>query len=194
MSRCLPRPVTSDTLLAELEGDLPSAGDRQDREEHEIGADQASALLTSDPAALPPPASRLTKSESERRCGRHIEIDEGRDTGPVAVRLTGVIQDSSAACARSTTSTLKCAAARSMRCSARTALASRRSSRSSTASTRPAGAIEVNGVGLDRDSPDAAKRAGIAMIFQEMSLVPTLSVAQNIFLDNEMKGAFGLDR
>jgi ribose transport system ATP-binding protein len=54
-----------------------------------------------------------------------------------------------------------------------------------------AGAIEVNGVALSEHSPDAAKRAGIGMIFQEMSLVPTLSVAQNIFLNNEAKGAFG---
>jgi ribose transport system ATP-binding protein len=54
-----------------------------------------------------------------------------------------------------------------------------------------AGAIEVYGVALTEHSPEAAKRAGIGMIFQEMSLVPTLSVAQNIFLDNEMKGAFG---
>jgi ribose transport system ATP-binding protein len=54
-----------------------------------------------------------------------------------------------------------------------------------------AGAIEVNGVALSEHSPNAAKRAGIGMIFQEMSLVPTLSVAQNIFLNNEVRGAFG---
>ena len=40
-------------------------------------------------------------------------------------------------------------------------------------------------------TPDAAKRAGIGMIFQEMSLVPTLSVAQNIFLNNEVKSSLG---
>ena len=32
------------------------------------------------------------------------------------------------------------------------------------------------------------------MIFQEMSLVPTLTAAQNIFLNNEIKDALGLHR
>jgi ribose transport system ATP-binding protein len=54
-----------------------------------------------------------------------------------------------------------------------------------------AGHIEVNGAPLTEHTPDAAKRAGIGMIFQEMSLIPTLSAAQNIFLNNETKGAFG---
>jgi ribose transport system ATP-binding protein len=54
-----------------------------------------------------------------------------------------------------------------------------------------AGRIEVNGQELGEHSPEAAKRAGIGMIFQEMSLVPTLSVAQNIFLNNERKDALG---
>src|SRR4051794_31790029 len=55
-----------------------------------------------------------------------------------------------------------------------------------------AGTIEVDGASLTEHTPDAAKRAGIGMIFQEMSLVPTLSVAQNIFLNNEMKDSLGL--
>jgi ribose transport system ATP-binding protein len=55
-----------------------------------------------------------------------------------------------------------------------------------------AGTIEVNGAPLTEHTPDAAKRAGIGMIFQEMSLVPTLNVAQNIFLNNEMKDSLGL--
>jgi ribose transport system ATP-binding protein len=54
-----------------------------------------------------------------------------------------------------------------------------------------AGTIEVNGAVLAEHTPDAAKRAGIGMIFQEMSLVPTLSVAQNIFLNNEVKDSLG---
>ena len=54
-----------------------------------------------------------------------------------------------------------------------------------------AGTIEVDGAPLAEHSPDAAKRAGIGMIFQEMSLVPTLTVAQNIFLNNEAKGGLG---
>ena len=53
------------------------------------------------------------------------------------------------------------------------------------------GSIEVLGKTLTAHTPDESKRAGIAMIFQEMSLVPTLSVARNIFLNQEIKGSFG---
>ena len=53
------------------------------------------------------------------------------------------------------------------------------------------GVIEVNGVTLSAHTPDESKRAGIAMIFQEMSLVPTLNVAQNVFLNQEIKTAAG---
>lgn len=52
--------------------------------------------------------------------------------------------------------------------------------------------IEVGGVPLTENTPEAARRAGIAMIFQEMSLVPTLSVAQNIFLTREARNGLGL--
>jgi ribose transport system ATP-binding protein len=55
-----------------------------------------------------------------------------------------------------------------------------------------AGTIEVDGVRLAEHTPEAARRAGIAMIFQEMSLVPTLTVAQNVFLTREAKDSFGL--
>src|SRR3978361_1200287 len=55
-----------------------------------------------------------------------------------------------------------------------------------------AGLIEVNGVRLTEHTPDAARRAGISMIFQEMSLVPTLTVAQNIFLTREARDGLGM--
>ena len=55
-----------------------------------------------------------------------------------------------------------------------------------------AGRIEVYGEPLEEHTPEAAKRAGIGMIFQEMSFVPTLSAAQNIFLNNEAKDGLGL--
>ena len=55
-----------------------------------------------------------------------------------------------------------------------------------------AGEIEVDGTPLTEHSPEASKRAGIGMIFQEMSLIPTLTVAQNIFLNNESKDSLGL--
>jgi ribose transport system ATP-binding protein len=54
------------------------------------------------------------------------------------------------------------------------------------------GRIEVGGVPLTEHSPDASKRVGITMIFQEMSLIPTLSVAQNIFLTHEIRDGMGL--
>ena len=56
-----------------------------------------------------------------------------------------------------------------------------------------AGRIEVYGTSHSTEhTPEAAKRAGIGMIFQEMSLVPTLTAAQNIFLNNEVKDVLGL--
>jgi ribose transport system ATP-binding protein len=55
-----------------------------------------------------------------------------------------------------------------------------------------AGTIEVDGVPLTEHTPEAARRAGIAMIFQEMSLIPTLTVAQNIFLTREARNGMGL--
>jgi len=48
-----------------------------------------------------------------------------------------------------------------------------------------AGEIVVFGVPMQEHTPEAARRLGVGMIFQEMSLVPTLSVAQNIFLTRE---------
>jgi ribose transport system ATP-binding protein len=54
-----------------------------------------------------------------------------------------------------------------------------------------AGTIEVAGVPLTTHSTEASRAAGIAMNFQEMSLVPTLSVAQNIFLTRETRTARG---
>jgi len=50
---------------------------------------------------------------------------------------------------------------------------------------RDAGRVEVFGRALDGASIHDAKAAGIGMVFQEFSLIPTLTVAQNIFLDAE---------
>ena len=55
-----------------------------------------------------------------------------------------------------------------------------------------AGMIEVAGVPLTTHTPEASRAAGLAMNFQEMSLIPTLSVAQNIFLTREARTARGL--
>ena len=54
------------------------------------------------------------------------------------------------------------------------------------------GTIEIGGAQLTEHNADTVRRAGVAMIFQEMSLVPTLSVAQNIFLNREPHGRLGL--
>lgn len=51
--------------------------------------------------------------------------------------------------------------------------------------TPDAGEVEVDGATVQIHSPQDAKANGIAMIFQEFSLVPTLSVSQNIFLNSE---------
>lgn len=48
-----------------------------------------------------------------------------------------------------------------------------------------AGSIRIDGAAAHITNANSAKRAGIAMIFQEFSLVPTLTVAQNIFLNRE---------
>jgi ribose transport system ATP-binding protein len=54
------------------------------------------------------------------------------------------------------------------------------------------GTIELDGVPVRFASPQAAQAHGIAMIFQEFSLVPTLTVAQNVFLGREARGRGGL--
>lgn len=58
--------------------------------------------------------------------------------------------------------------------------------------TPDAGSIEVSGQPVTISSPQDAKALGIGMIFQEFSLIPTLNVAQNIFLGHEPRGAGGL--
>ena len=54
------------------------------------------------------------------------------------------------------------------------------------------GSILLNGNEIDITSPKVAEQFGIAMIFQEFSLIPTLSVAQNIFLKREPRFLSGL--
>jgi len=50
---------------------------------------------------------------------------------------------------------------------------------------RDGGTVRIEGQDVDLHDAVSAERAGIAMIFQEFSLVPTLTVAQNIFLRRE---------
>ena len=56
---------------------------------------------------------------------------------------------------------------------------------------RDSGEVKINGKDYVFANPREAEVAGVAMIFQELSLVPTLTVAQNIFLNREPRsGAF----
>ena len=54
------------------------------------------------------------------------------------------------------------------------------------------GEIRVDGKPVQIRSPQDAKNAGIGMVFQEFSLIPTLTVAQNIFLTSEPRSGLGL--
>jgi ribose transport system ATP-binding protein len=53
---------------------------------------------------------------------------------------------------------------------------------------RDAGEISVRGEKVEHNSPPEALRRGIAIVPQELSLVPELSVAENVFLGNFVKG------
>ncbi|MBX4893274.1 sugar ABC transporter ATP-binding protein [Rhizobium bangladeshense] len=54
------------------------------------------------------------------------------------------------------------------------------------------GTIVVAGRTLTAHTPEESRAAGIAMNYQEMSLIPTLTVAQNIFLTRESRNGMGL--
>ncbi|MEK7766242.1 MAG: ATP-binding cassette domain-containing protein, partial [bacterium] len=47
------------------------------------------------------------------------------------------------------------------------------------------GSIELDGAPVEIASPHHARALGISMMYQEMSLVPHLSAAENIFLGRE---------
>jgi rhamnose transport system ATP-binding protein len=53
------------------------------------------------------------------------------------------------------------------------------------------GAIRVDGRELQLDSPDDARRAGIATIYQELLLFPELSVAENVFMGHAPRAGGG---
>lgn len=57
--------------------------------------------------------------------------------------------------------------------------------------TPDAGSIVLRGSPIDIGSPHAARTAGIAVVQQELSLVPNLTVAENLFIGaSEVKGAW----
>lgn len=55
-----------------------------------------------------------------------------------------------------------------------------------------AGAISVDGREVRFASPREAQQAGIGIVFQELNLIPHLSVAENIFLGREPRTRWGL--
>jgi ribose transport system ATP-binding protein len=57
---------------------------------------------------------------------------------------------------------------------------------------RDAGEIAVNGVPVPRGAHGEFRRRGIAMVFQEFSLIPSMSVADNIMLTREPTRRTGL--
>lgn len=61
----------------------------------------------------------------------------------------------------------------------------------SGAETPDAGTIEVDGRAVRLNRPQDAQHAGLQTIYQELSLVPDLSVAENIFLGEPPRGRAG---
>lgn len=55
-----------------------------------------------------------------------------------------------------------------------------------------AGEIKIRDHAVRFHSPNEAEANGIAMVFQEFSIIPTLTVAQNIFLTREVRNRVGL--
>ena len=58
----------------------------------------------------------------------------------------------------------------------------------------PGGEIRIRGEAVAIDGPLSGRRHGIAVIYQELSLAPNLSVAENIFLGEEKKRLGFIDR
>ena len=60
---------------------------------------------------------------------------------------------------------------------------------------RSSGKINIDGEVVTYSNPNEARKKGIGMVFQEFSLIPTMSVAKNIFLNRELrKGIFINDK
>jgi ribose transport system ATP-binding protein len=53
---------------------------------------------------------------------------------------------------------------------------------------RDGGSIDIAGKSYESLNVDSARKAGVGMVFQEFSLVPTMNIAQNIFMGAEKLG------
>lgn len=60
--------------------------------------------------------------------------------------------------------------------------------------TCDSGTIRINGTVTKFNSYKNAQKNGISLIFQELSLIPTLTIAENIFLNKEIKKGIILDK
>ncbi|WP_068112284.1 sugar ABC transporter ATP-binding protein [Tropicimonas marinistellae] len=58
----------------------------------------------------------------------------------------------------------------------------------------PGGEVTVNGTPLPHGNPQEARRRGVAVIYQELSLAPNLTVAENLFLGEEIGKGWRVDR
>ena len=58
----------------------------------------------------------------------------------------------------------------------------------------PGGEIRIDGKPLQIGSPQAGRRSGIAVIYQELALAPNLTVAENMFLGEEKRKNGMIDR
>jgi ribose transport system ATP-binding protein len=58
---------------------------------------------------------------------------------------------------------------------------------------RDGGNLLIRGTPVDYSTPLEARRVGIAMVFQEFSLMPSMTVAQNVLLTREPRGRVLLD-
>ena len=58
----------------------------------------------------------------------------------------------------------------------------------------PGGEIRIDGKPLQIGSPQAGRRSGIAVIYQELALAPNLTVAENMFLGEEKRRNGMIDR
>lgn len=56
------------------------------------------------------------------------------------------------------------------------------------------GTIWVNGREYDKMTPHLSRNLGIEVIYQEFNLIPTMSVAENIFIGDRIGGKFLVDR
>lgn len=60
---------------------------------------------------------------------------------------------------------------------------------------KDSGELYLEGKPIDIENPEASQKAGISIIYQELNLVPNLSIAENIFMGKEFrKASFFLDK